>query len=107
MQVSKPSLPVYFTTEEVAQSLRVNERTVYEWLQSGQMEGVKAGKYWRVSQEAFDRFLEISRGRGGRPRDAAPSSGPVGQADQFGQAAVSEVPAAKPGPAKNNAARRR
>jgi excisionase family DNA binding protein len=90
MQNTKPNLPAYFTPEEVAASLRVTEPTVYEWLRSRQLEGVKAGKFWRVSQDALEAFLKIERGRGGRPKkSAAPPAGPVVQAEP-------EKPAAPP-----------
>ncbi len=82
MQDTKPNLPTYFTPEEVATALRVTAPTVYEWLRSGQLEGVKAGKFWRVSQPALEAFLKIERGRGGRPKNAAaPPAGPVVQAE--------------------------
>jgi excisionase family DNA binding protein len=90
MQNTKPNLPAYFTPEEVAASLRVTEPTVYEWLRSRQLEGVKAGKFWRVSQDALEAFLKIERGRGGRPKKSgAPPAGPVVQAEP-------EKPAAPP-----------
>jgi excisionase family DNA binding protein len=90
MQDTKPNLPVYFTPEEVAAALRVTAPTVYEWLRSRQLEGVKAGKFWRVSQDALEAFLKIERGRGGRPKkSAAPPAGPVVQAEP-------EKPAAPP-----------
>jgi excisionase family DNA binding protein len=90
MQDTKPNLPVYFTPEEVAASLRVTPPTVYEWLRSRQLQGVKAGKFWRVSQQALEAFLQIERGRGGRPKKPVTRpSGPVVQAEP-------EKPAAPP-----------
>jgi excisionase family DNA binding protein len=90
MQNTKPELPVYFTPEEIAASLRVTASTVYEWLRSRQLDGVKAGKFWRVSQLALDAFLKIERGRGGRPKKpAAAPARPVVQAEP-------EKPAAAP-----------
>lgn len=80
MSDTKPSLPIYFTAEEVAASLRVTERTVYGWLQTGELVGVKAGKFWRVSPEALDTFLGVQRGRGGkRKKPAYPFPGAVVQ----------------------------
>jgi excisionase family DNA binding protein len=97
MQDTKPNLPAYFTPEEVAASLRVTEPTVYEWLRSRQLEGVKAGKFWRVSQQALEAFLQIERGRGGRPKKpAAPPAGPVRQAEPEKPAAPPSRPPATP-----------
>jgi excisionase family DNA binding protein len=94
---TKPNLPTYFMPEEVAAALRVTEPTVYEWLRSGQLEGVKAGKFWRVSQEALEAFLKIERGRGGRPKKpAAPPAGSVVQAEPEKPAAPPAAPPVAP-----------
>jgi excisionase family DNA binding protein len=103
MENSSPKLPIYFTAEEVAASLRVTERTVYGWLQAGELQGVKAGKYWRVSQEALNDFLKVPRGRGGkRKKPTFPLPGAVVQA--VVQAEPAEV---KPSPSKGKTGRRR
>jgi excisionase family DNA binding protein len=44
-------MPKYYTPEEVAQELRVTRRTVYEWLTSGRLRGMRAGNRWRVDVE--------------------------------------------------------
>jgi excisionase family DNA binding protein len=115
MQNTKPDLPVYFTPEEIAVSLRVTAPTVYEWLRSRQLDGVKAGKFWRVSPPALEAFLRIERGRGGRPKktDAAAAPRPAaapGAVSVPGGAAVPglSVPVPpRPSPAKGKAGRRR
>lgn len=68
MSGTKPKLPTFYTPEEIASSLRVDVRTVYEWLQNDRLQGVKAGKYWRVADEALTAFLATPRGRGGKPK---------------------------------------
>jgi excisionase family DNA binding protein len=48
----------YLTVEEAAALLHVSERTVYDALRSGRMEGKKVGRAWRVKRawvEAFGR----------------------------------------------------
>ena len=45
------------TPEEVADTLRVTRRTVYEWLRTGRLRGLKAGPFWRIRPEDLDRFL--------------------------------------------------
>ena len=38
----------YLTPEQVAETLQVTTFTVYRWLRSGKLVGVKIGKLWRV-----------------------------------------------------------
>lgn len=46
-----------FTIEEVAEKLRVAYLTVYRWIKAGKLEALKAGRQYRIKQEALDRFL--------------------------------------------------
>lgn len=48
---------ILLTPEQVAQRLQVTERTVYTWLRSGRMRGVKLGRLWRVTEEDVAAFL--------------------------------------------------
>jgi excisionase family DNA binding protein len=50
-----------FTPEETAAKLKVPMRTVKRWLQSGRLQGVKAGRKWRVREDAVEAFLEASK----------------------------------------------
>jgi excisionase family DNA binding protein len=52
------ALPTLYTPEEVAKKLRVSRRAVYEWLKSGKLNGLKAGQYWRVTEEDMTQFLK-------------------------------------------------
>jgi excisionase family DNA binding protein len=52
------ALPTLYTPEEVAKKLRVSRRAVYEWLKSGKLNGLKAGQYWRVTEEDMTHFLK-------------------------------------------------
>lgn len=45
------------TPEEVAERLTVKPKTVREWLKTGKLQGVKAGRLWRVSEVAVKAFL--------------------------------------------------
>jgi acetyl-CoA synthetase len=47
-----------WTIAEVAEKLKVTTKTVRQWLQRGQMRGIKAGKLWRVPESAVDEFLQ-------------------------------------------------
>ncbi len=76
MKSPAAGLPTYFTPEEVADSLKVTRRTVYNWLHSGALKGVKAGVSWRVAQSQIDAFLLLrsdlarSRPSRGKAKDA-------------------------------------
>lgn len=45
------------TTQEVADLLKVTVRTVYNLLESGELQGVKVGRVWRVREEDLEAFL--------------------------------------------------
>jgi len=55
------------TIEEVAQYLRVSERTVYEWAQKGEMPAGKIGTVWRFKKSEISRWVNerLSAGRFG------------------------------------------
>lgn len=46
-----------FTIEEVSEKLRVAYLTVYRWIKAGKLEALKAGRQYRITQQALDRFL--------------------------------------------------
>lgn len=46
------------TPEQVAEHLVVAERTVYEWLRSGRLRGIKVGRLWRVREKDLEAFLQ-------------------------------------------------
>lgn len=47
-----------YTTQEVAEILKISETTVREWLRAGRLKGVKTGnKLWRIKEEDLINFL--------------------------------------------------
>lgn len=48
------------TPEEVADLLSVSLKTVGNWLRSGQLQGIKLGRLWRISRPELERFVEVS-----------------------------------------------
>ena len=44
----------FFTAQEVADSLRVDVKTVYRWIKSGKAKAIKAGKSWRLSRDTVE-----------------------------------------------------
>ena len=49
------------TLQEVAQRLKVSERTVQRWLNSGQIEALYAGRQRRFEEKEIKRFLDLRR----------------------------------------------
>jgi excisionase family DNA binding protein len=55
----RPNLPVYYSPQEVADTLEVTRRTVYSWIKTGLLLAVKAGpREWRITQEALDLMMK-------------------------------------------------
>jgi excisionase family DNA binding protein len=75
---------MYQTPEEVATELKVTRRTIYEWLRTGRLRGVRAGRGWRIQPEEVQRFLhhgapadEPVNEIANRPVEADPPGRPV------------------------------
>jgi len=49
------------TTQEVVTYLRVNARTVYRLIQSGDLPAVRVGRQWRVRRSDLHEWLERGR----------------------------------------------
>lgn len=61
------------TIEEVAEYLRVSERTVYDWAKKGQLPGGKLGTTWRFKRSDVEGWVSRKLGSGLSP---APASRP-------------------------------
>src|SRR6266542_4995215 len=61
------------TPKDAADRLAVSPSTVFLWLKTGQLRGVKAGKLWRIRERAIDEFLKEPEPL----RKAAPVEEPV------------------------------
>lgn len=51
------------TPADVAEEFQVTERTVYEWLRSGELTGAKLGGMWRVDITDLENFMDRNRGQ--------------------------------------------
>ena len=47
----------YKSINQIIKELGVHRNTVENWLRSGKLRGVRAGKLWRISSGALDEFL--------------------------------------------------
>lgn len=48
----------YYTPEEVAELLKTSRETIYNWLRSGKLRGVKVFNFWRISESELNRLLK-------------------------------------------------
>ena len=62
------------TIEEVAEYLRVSERTVYDWAQKGEIPGGKLGTAWRFKREDMERWVNSRLSEGGGRRASGGAS---------------------------------
>jgi excisionase family DNA binding protein len=51
----------YLTVEEVAKQLRVNEKTVRRWINSGILVAIKPQKEYRIAKSELEDFKRRSR----------------------------------------------
>ena len=61
------------TIEEVAEYLRVSERTIYDWAQKGQLPGGKLGTTWRFKRSDIENW--VNRQLGAKPASSSASQG--------------------------------
>lgn len=47
-----------YTLDEIAEILQTTKRTLYNYIKDGKLKAVKIGKYWRVTNENLNNFLE-------------------------------------------------
>jgi excisionase family DNA binding protein len=53
-----PRPPTLLTVREVADYLRVHQRTAYRLITNGSIKAIKIGSQWRVPEQALMEFLE-------------------------------------------------
>lgn len=53
----------FLTVTDVAKQLKVTARTVGDWIRSGQLRAIKAGKDWRIAQIDLEAFLDSHANR--------------------------------------------
>lgn len=51
----------FYKAEELAETLDVNIMTIYRYIKAGKLEAHKIGKEFRISRQAFERFLHNSK----------------------------------------------
>ena len=48
----------YYTVEDLAEKLQVHWQTILNHIRSGDLEAMKLGKGYRISQTSFDAFVK-------------------------------------------------
>lgn len=49
---------VFLTAKEVANTLKLNILTVYEYIRNGKLRAIKFGRSYRVEEKDLDRFIK-------------------------------------------------
>lgn len=47
-----------YSVDEVAEILKVTQRSVYTYIRSGQLKAAKIGKSWRITHSSLQEFIE-------------------------------------------------
>ncbi|HEX3976729.1 MAG TPA: helix-turn-helix domain-containing protein [Solirubrobacteraceae bacterium] len=89
-----PSEPeeTYLTVAEVAETLKLNQQTVRNWIDQGSLPALRVGRRVRIKRSDFERILEESYSAGA----TAPSRRASPSADDFWGG--ESVGVAEPGP---------
>jgi excisionase family DNA binding protein len=89
-----PSEPeeTYLTVAEVAETLKLNQQTVRNWIDQGSLPALRVGRRVRIKRSDFERILEESYS----PGSATPSRSAGPSADDFWGG--EPVGVAEPGP---------
>jgi len=53
-----PKTPALLTVREVADAMRVHQRTAYRLISDGSIRAIKIGSQWRVPEQALYDFIE-------------------------------------------------
>jgi excisionase family DNA binding protein len=89
----------YLTVAEVAETLKLNQQTVRNWIDQGSLPALRVGRRVRIKRSDFERILQEGYSAGG----AAPSRGAGPSADDFWGG--EPVGVAEPGPGTSGTGR--
>jgi excisionase family DNA binding protein len=59
---ASPTVPRLLTVPESANALNMSERTVWRWIEAGELETYRLGRAVRVAEDELVRFLASRRG---------------------------------------------
>ena len=55
---SKASKSAFLTTEEVLDCLKVNPRTIYRLIKTGELPAIRIGRQWRFRRADLDEWID-------------------------------------------------
>lgn len=65
----------YLTVAEVAETLKLNQQTIRNWIDQGSLPAIRVGRRVRIRRSDFEQILQRSAASSGAT-DAAPAVGP-------------------------------
>lgn len=59
---------IFLTTQEVADILKLNILTIYEYIRSGELQAIKLGRNYRIEEINLDKFIsaKVVRSKGNK-----------------------------------------
>jgi len=57
----RKTYPSLLTVEELAEYLGLRKQTIYNWLHTKKLKGLKIGKVWRFEKKVIDEWLEAMK----------------------------------------------
>lgn len=58
---SEATHPAFLTTEEVLSCLKVNPRTIYRLIKTGELPAIRIGRQWRFRRADLDEWIDRQR----------------------------------------------
>lgn len=52
---------IFYSTDELADMLKVSKRTLFRYIHSGELHAIKIGKVWRIPHDSLESFLQSKR----------------------------------------------
>ena len=86
----------FLTVADVAELLKINEQTVRNWIDRGELAAVRAGRRVRIRRSALDEVLTAVSNPKAQLTEEPPPEGPSGD-DFWGGVAVGSAEIAPPG----------
>jgi len=64
---------VYYTIPEAMEVVKVSQRTLYTWIETGKLPIIKIGKVTRIDEKDSEEFMQSHKIRYGQPEEAKES----------------------------------
>lgn len=64
---------MYYTISEAIEVVKVSQRTLYTWIESGKLPIIKIGKVTRIDEKDLEEFMQSHKIRYGQPEEVEAS----------------------------------